>query len=69
MGRVAAELAVHLDGDLGFDSVAAVWGEIERLAPAYRGITGTVLEVDGGSNSGRYTLRAHVIDGGISARG
>ena len=32
-------------------------------------ITGTVLEVDGGSNSGRYTLRAHVIDGGISARG
>jgi predicted molibdopterin-dependent oxidoreductase YjgC len=42
---IASELAVHLDGDLGLDSVAAVWDEIERLAPAYRGITGTVLEV------------------------
>ncbi|HEX4245090.1 MAG TPA: molybdopterin-dependent oxidoreductase, partial [Acidimicrobiales bacterium] len=42
---IASELAVHLGGDLGLDSVAAVWDEIERLAPAYRGITGTVLEV------------------------
>ena len=42
---IAAELAVHLGGDLGLDSVAAVWDEIERLAPAYRGITGAVLEV------------------------
>jgi NAD(P)-dependent dehydrogenase (short-subunit alcohol dehydrogenase family) len=32
-------------------------------------ITGTVLEVDGGSNAGRYTLRAHVSDGVISVRG
>jgi NADH-quinone oxidoreductase subunit G len=42
---IAVELAVHLGGDLGLDSLAEVWDEIERLAPAYRGITGTVLEV------------------------
>ena len=32
-------------------------------------ITGTVLEVDGGSNAGRYGLRGHVSDGGASVRG
>jgi 3-oxoacyl-[acyl-carrier protein] reductase len=32
-------------------------------------ITGTVLEVDGGSNAGRYALRAHVSDGAASVRG
>jgi len=32
-------------------------------------ITGTVLEVDGGSNAGRYGLRAHVSDGAASVRG
>jgi 3-oxoacyl-[acyl-carrier protein] reductase len=32
-------------------------------------ITGTVLEVDGGSNAGRYALRAHVSDGVASVRG
>lgn len=32
-------------------------------------ITGTVLEVDGGSNAGRYGLRAHVSDGATSVRG
>jgi NADH-quinone oxidoreductase subunit G len=42
---IAAELAVHLDGDLGLGSLSEVWDEIERLAPAYRGITGPVLEV------------------------
>ncbi|HXA33909.1 MAG TPA: NADH-quinone oxidoreductase subunit NuoG [Acidimicrobiales bacterium] len=42
---IAAELAAHLDGDLGLGSLSEVWDEIERLAPAYRGITGTVLEV------------------------
>jgi NADH-quinone oxidoreductase subunit G len=42
---IAVELAVHLGGDLGLDSLAEVWDEIERLAPAYRGITGAVLEV------------------------
>jgi NADH-quinone oxidoreductase subunit G len=41
---IAAELAVHLDADLGLDSVIDVWNEIERLAPAYRGITRAILD-------------------------
>jgi 3-oxoacyl-[acyl-carrier protein] reductase len=32
-------------------------------------ITGAVLEVDGGSNAGRYGLAAHVSDGVASVRG
>ena len=44
---IAAELAVHLDADLGLDSVGDVWDEIERLAPAYRGITRAVLDAAG----------------------
>jgi NAD(P)-dependent dehydrogenase (short-subunit alcohol dehydrogenase family) len=32
-------------------------------------ITGTVLEVDGGSNAGRFTLRDHVAGGASGARG
>ena len=44
---IAAELAVHLGSDLGFDSVGQVWDEIERLAPAYRGITRSVLDALG----------------------
>jgi NADH-quinone oxidoreductase subunit G len=44
---IAAELAVHLDADLGLDSVGAVWDEVERLAPAYRGITRAVLDAAG----------------------
>ncbi len=41
---IAAELAVHLGAELGLDSVGDVWDEIERLAPAYRGITQAVLD-------------------------
>ncbi len=41
---IAAELAVHLGGDLGLDSVGDVWDEINRLAPAYQGITRAVLD-------------------------
>ncbi|MGA3146749.1 MAG: NADH-quinone oxidoreductase subunit NuoG [Acidimicrobiales bacterium] len=44
---IAAELAVHLDADLGLDSVGEVWEEIERVAPAYRGITLAVLDALG----------------------
>jgi NADH-quinone oxidoreductase subunit G len=44
---IASELAVHLGGDLGLDSVGDVWDEIERLAPAYRGITRAVLDAPG----------------------
>ncbi len=41
---IASELAVHLGAELGLDSVGDVWDEIERLAPAYRGITRAVLD-------------------------
>ncbi len=41
---IAAELARHLGTDLGLDSLTAVWAEIERLAPAYAGITTEVLD-------------------------
>ncbi len=44
---IASELAVHLGGDLGLDSVGEVWDEVERLAPAYRGITRSVLDAPG----------------------
>ncbi|MDP9451891.1 MAG: NADH-quinone oxidoreductase subunit NuoG [Actinomycetota bacterium] len=40
---IAAELAFHLGADLGFDSVEGVWDEIERLAPAHRGLTSARL--------------------------
>jgi NADH-quinone oxidoreductase subunit G len=35
---IAAELALRLDGDLGFESVAAIWHEIRRLCPTHRGV-------------------------------
>lgn len=35
---IACELAARLGGDLGFESVEAIWDEIERLAPSHRGI-------------------------------
>jgi NADH-quinone oxidoreductase subunit G len=43
---IAAELAVALGGDLRVDSVSELWEEIERLAPAYAGITPAVLDSD-----------------------
>jgi NADH-quinone oxidoreductase subunit G len=36
---IAAELAFRLGGDLGLDSVEAIWDEIERLAPSHHGLT------------------------------
>jgi predicted molibdopterin-dependent oxidoreductase YjgC len=47
---IAAELAVHLGADLHLDSVTEVWDEIERLAPAYRGITRSVLDSPGATD-------------------
>ena len=47
---IAAELADHLGTDLGFDSAAAVWDEIERLAPSHRGITRGVLDEPGAAD-------------------
>jgi NADH-quinone oxidoreductase subunit G len=47
---IAAELAVHLGADLGLDSVGEVWDEVERLAPAYHGITRSVLDQPGSAD-------------------
>ena len=47
---IAAELAVHLGADLGLDSVGEVWDEVERVAPAYRGITRAVLDGPGAAD-------------------
>jgi len=47
---IAGELAVHLGHDLGFDSVGAVWDEIERLAVSHRGITRAVLDAHGAAD-------------------
>jgi predicted molibdopterin-dependent oxidoreductase YjgC len=41
---IASELAHYMGSDMGIDSMAAVWAEIERLAPAYAGITADVLD-------------------------
>jgi NADH-quinone oxidoreductase subunit G len=40
---VAAELAERLGGDLGFESLEAIWVEIERVAPAFSGCTNAAL--------------------------
>ena len=47
---IAVELAARLDADLGVDSLAAVWDEIERLAPAYAGLTRSVLDAPGAAD-------------------
>jgi NADH-quinone oxidoreductase subunit G len=44
---IAAELARHLGGDLGFDSLDAIAREIERLAPSHAGVTPDVLSQPG----------------------
>ena len=41
--QLAAELAFRLGGDLAIESVEGAWGEIERVAPSYGGITAGVL--------------------------
>ncbi|MGH9136936.1 MAG: NADH-quinone oxidoreductase subunit NuoG, partial [Acidimicrobiales bacterium] len=41
--HVAAELALRLGRDLGFDSVESVWDEVAELAPSYEGITRDVV--------------------------
>ena len=47
---IAGELAVHLGHDLGFDSVGAVWDEIEQVAVSHRGITRAVLDSHGAAD-------------------
>jgi NADH-quinone oxidoreductase subunit G len=40
---IAVELATRLGDDLGFESLDEIWAEIERVAPAHRGVTLTTL--------------------------
>jgi predicted molibdopterin-dependent oxidoreductase YjgC len=42
---IASEIAARLGGDLGFENIADIWDEIERLAPSHAGITRSVLDV------------------------
>jgi hypothetical protein len=58
---IAAERAVHLDADLGLDSVGDVWDEVERLAPAYRGITRAVLDGPGAGDGVVAPLSARAV--------
>ena len=55
---IASELAVHLGADLGLGSVGEVWDEVERLAPAHRGITRAVLDAPGAADGVVAPLRA-----------
>ncbi len=64
---IASELAVHLGGELGLDSVGDVWDEVERLAPAYRGITRSVLDAPGTGDGVVAPLRADAVS--VSRRG
>jgi NADH-quinone oxidoreductase subunit G len=82
---IAAELAARLGGDLGMDTIEAIWDEIERLAPSHTGITrrviGAVRAADGvvaplSSVPVRLRLTAEPIDpmatpgiGGIESQG
>jgi len=40
---IAVELAARLGGNLGFLSMDEIWAEMERLAPAFAGVTPSVL--------------------------
>jgi NADH-quinone oxidoreductase subunit G len=42
--QLAAELAFRLGGDLGLESVAGIWDEIERIAPSYAGLTTELVD-------------------------
>jgi NADH-quinone oxidoreductase subunit G len=45
---IAAELARRLGADLGFDNLESISEEIERIAPAYRGVSPELLARPGG---------------------
>ena len=44
---IAVELAAHIGTELAPESVAAAWDEIERVAPAHRGLTHAMLDARG----------------------
>ncbi len=58
---IAAELAVHLGHDLGFDSVGTVWDEIEQLAVSHHGITRAVLDSHGAADGVVAPLDTHPV--------
>ncbi len=58
---IAAELAVHLGSDLGVVSSGEIWDEIERLAPAYRGISRSVLDAPGSADGVVAPLQASAV--------
>jgi NADH-quinone oxidoreductase subunit G len=41
---IAAELAIRLDADLGFESIEDIWNEIETVVPTHHGITLAALQ-------------------------
>lgn len=47
---IAVELAERLGSDLGFESVADIWAEIEAVSPAHTGITLDVLAQPGNAD-------------------
>jgi NADH-quinone oxidoreductase subunit G len=57
---LAAELAYRLNADLGLESVAGIWDEIERVAPSHAGITRTLLDSPAGSDGVVAPLRPEV---------
>ncbi len=64
---IAAELAVHLGADLGWDAAGDVWDEVERLAPVYRGITQSLLDSPGAADGVVVPLTARSVS--IGRRG
>jgi NADH-quinone oxidoreductase subunit G len=55
---IAAELAARLGVDFGVGNPAELWDEIERVAPAYAGITRRILDSDAGRVGVVAPLRA-----------
>jgi len=55
---IATELADRLGADLGFESLEGIWAEIETIAPAHSGCTGTALAAPTAADGIVIPLRA-----------
>jgi predicted molibdopterin-dependent oxidoreductase YjgC len=55
---IATELADRLGADLGFESLEGIWAEIETIAPAHSGCTGTALAAPKAADGIVIPLRA-----------
>ncbi len=64
---VAVELARRLGSDLGFDNLESISEEIERLAPAYRGVTPEILARPSGRDG--IVVPIGAVPVGIAKRG